>query len=91
MLQKIIKQLFRAVIVMFFATILGAVIAYSSSMLILILGLVQYGNEIMQGVFIAFVVVFVMVMYTDIAKKYEKKQPTKGDRRNYFEEGDYLR
>ena len=91
MLKSVIKQIVRAVGILILAVVFGTVIAYSSSMFILMLGLMEYGEQIMTGVFIAFVFGFIVMMYSYVGNKFEKKKEDEKEptRRDYFRDGNF--
>lgn len=91
MVEKVIKQILRAIGIIILAVGIGAIVAYASSMFVLMLRLMEYGNEIMTGVYIVFVFAFLALSYHNIGKKYEKRKEEQDSNksRDYFRDGNF--
>lgn len=84
------KILFRIALLIFWAIValvVSAIMAYSSTVIVYICGLDEYGQEVMVGVFIvSFVYIVAANFNKSISSKKEiKKQPD----RDYFKDGNF--
>ena len=77
----------RALFILMVAIGLSAFVTYASSMLVLVLGLMEYVNEIMFGIFVVVVFGFGLIPYTGTnTKHYHKEKLPHSKRRDYFKE-----
>ena len=91
-MNKTVKHLLLAVGLLVASVAISALIAYASSMAILMLGLHEYGECIMCGIFILSTLIIFASNYRWLEKASEKKyEEPEVKERDYFKDGDFSR
>ncbi|MBR6356300.1 MAG: hypothetical protein IKR92_05550 [Alphaproteobacteria bacterium] len=91
-MKKVVLHLISALCLLIVSVGIGALIGYSSSMAVLVLGLDEYGEYIMFGVFIVSTIAIFASNFVWLEHFAEKKFEVIPEKtRDYFKDGDFSR